>query len=129
MCLVAQSCLTLCNPMDCSPPGSSVHGILQARLLEWVTISSSRRSSQPRERTCVSGISCIDRQILHYCTSPQTVAEIQSGSSAQRLSFQPQTFLGDAVGSVPYHCNKASHMKVLLSQHIQKMCLCYPVIY
>ena len=43
-CLVAK-CLTLCNPMDCSLPGSSVHGILQARILEWVAISSSRRSS------------------------------------------------------------------------------------
>ena len=40
--LVAQSCPTLCNPMDCSPPGSSVHGILQARILEWVAISFSR---------------------------------------------------------------------------------------
>ena len=39
MCLVAQLCLTLCNPMDCSPPGSSVHGILQARILEWVAMS------------------------------------------------------------------------------------------
>ena len=46
---VAQSCPTLCDPMDCSPPGSSVHGILQARILEWVAISSSRRSSQPRD--------------------------------------------------------------------------------
>ena len=46
--LVAQSCLTLCNPTDSSPPGSSVHGILQARILEWVTISFSRGSSQPR---------------------------------------------------------------------------------
>ena len=36
--LVTQSCLTLCNPMDCSPPGSSVHGILQERILEWVTV-------------------------------------------------------------------------------------------
>ena len=42
---VAQSCLTLCDPMDCSPPGSSVHGILQARVLEWVVISFSRGSS------------------------------------------------------------------------------------
>ena len=41
-----QSCPTLCNPVDCSPPGSSVHGILQARILEWVAISSSRGSSQ-----------------------------------------------------------------------------------
>ena len=40
---------TLCQPMDCSPPGSSVHGIFQARILEWVAISFSRRSSQPRD--------------------------------------------------------------------------------
>ena len=46
-CLVAQLCPTLCDPMDCSPPGSSVHGILQARILEWVAISSSRESSYP----------------------------------------------------------------------------------
>ena len=43
--LVIQSCLTLCDPMDCSPPGSSVHGIPQARILEWVAISFSRGSS------------------------------------------------------------------------------------
>ena len=45
---VAQSCPTLCDPMDCSLPGSSVHGILRARVLEWVAISFSRGSSQPR---------------------------------------------------------------------------------
>ena len=54
--LVAQSCLTLCDPMRCSPPGSSVHGILQARILEWVATSSSRRSSGPRIRIQVSCI-------------------------------------------------------------------------
>ena len=53
---VVQSCRTLCDPMDCSLPGSSVHGILQARILEWVTISFSRGSSQPRDRTQVSCI-------------------------------------------------------------------------
>ena len=53
---VAQSCLTLCIPMDCSPPGSSVHGILQTRTLEWVAISSSRGSSRPRDQTQVSHI-------------------------------------------------------------------------
>ena len=42
VCSVAQLCPTLCNPMDCSPPGSSVHGIIPARILEWVAISSSR---------------------------------------------------------------------------------------
>ena len=45
---------TLCDPMDCSRPGSSVHGILQARILEWVVMPSSRESSQPREWTQVS---------------------------------------------------------------------------
>ena len=52
--LVAQSCLTLCNPLDCSPPGSSVHGILQARILEWVAIPFSKGSSRSRDRTWVS---------------------------------------------------------------------------
>ena len=52
--LAAQSCPTLCNPMDCSPPGSSVHEIFQARILEWVAISFSRESSHPRDRTRVS---------------------------------------------------------------------------
>ena len=47
--LVTQSCLTLCDPMDCRSPGSSVQGILQARLLEWVAISFSRGSSRPRD--------------------------------------------------------------------------------
>ena len=56
LCLVAQSCLTLGNPMDCSPPGSSIHGILQARTLEWVVISFSRGSSQPKDQTQVSRI-------------------------------------------------------------------------
>ena len=54
--LVAQWCLTLCDPLDCSPPGSSVHGILQAGILEWVAIPYSRRSSQPRNWTRVSCI-------------------------------------------------------------------------
>ena len=49
--LVPQSCLTLCDPMDYSPPGSSIHGILQARTLEWVAVPSSRGSSQPRDQT------------------------------------------------------------------------------
>ena len=54
--LVAPSCLTLCNPMDCSPPGSSIHGILQARILEWVAISFFRITSGSRDKTRVSYI-------------------------------------------------------------------------
>ena len=48
-CLVTKLCLTLCGPMDCSPPGSFVYGIFQARILEWVAISSSKGSSWPRD--------------------------------------------------------------------------------
>ena len=53
VCFVAQPCLTLCDLKDCSPPGSSVHGTLQARILEWVAMPSSRGSSQPRDQTQV----------------------------------------------------------------------------
>ena len=53
---VAQSCPTLCDPVDCSLPGSSIHGILQERILEWVAISFSRGSSRPRDWTQVSCI-------------------------------------------------------------------------
>ena len=62
---LSQSCLTLCHPTDCSLPGSSVHGIFQARILEWVAISFSRRSSQPRDWTQVSCIvgRCLNSQI------------------------------------------------------------------
>ena len=58
VCSVVQSCLTLCNPMDCSPSGSSMHEIFQARILEWVAISSGRGSSLPRDWihiTCIVG--------------------------------------------------------------------------
>ena len=65
--LVAQSCLTLCNPMDCSPPGSSVHGILQARILEWVAMPSSMGSSQPRDGTSISSISCTSSVCVCVC--------------------------------------------------------------
>ena len=54
LCLVSQLSLTLCDPMDCSPPGFSVHWILQARILEWVVVPFSRESSQPRDQTQVS---------------------------------------------------------------------------
>ena len=64
MCILrAKSCLTLCSPTICSPPGSSVHGISQARMLEWVVISFSRGSFQPRNWTYVY---CIGRGILYH---------------------------------------------------------------
>ena len=59
-------CLTLHNPMDCSLPGSSVHRILQARLLEWVAMLSSRGSSRPKDQTLVSHMSCFGRRVLYH---------------------------------------------------------------
>ena len=64
--------LMLGDTTDYSPPGSSVHRILQARVLEWVAISSSRGSSRPRDQTCVSCISCTGRQILYHCATWET---------------------------------------------------------
>ena len=73
-CLVTKSYLILCDPMDYSQLGSSVHGILQARILEWIAISFSRGSSQPRDRT---HISCVGRQIL-YCWATRKVLAIMT---------------------------------------------------
>ena len=77
-------CLTLCDPMDCSPPGFSVHGILQARILEGVAISSSRGSSPSRDRTHVS---CIGRWILHHWATWE--AE-KPWFRAKRKDYSPQ---------------------------------------
>ena len=59
LCVCVQLCLTLHDPMDCRPPDSSVHGIFQARILEWVAVFSSTGSSWPRDWTCISCVSCI----------------------------------------------------------------------
>ena len=58
--------LTLCDSMDYSPPGSSVHGILQARILEWVAMPFSRGSFQPKNQIHISYVSCIVRQVLYH---------------------------------------------------------------
>ena len=60
------SCPTHSDPMDCSLPGSAVHAILQARILEWVAMLSSRRSSRPRDQTLISYVSYIGRQVLYH---------------------------------------------------------------
>ena len=78
LCLVAQSCPTLCYPMDCSPPDSSSMGILQARMLQRVAMSSSRESSQPRDETQVSHIAegvftiSATREAPEYCSGQPT---------------------------------------------------------
>ena len=66
---ITQSCPTLYDPMDCSPPGSSVYGIFQAIILEWVAISFPKGSSWPRDQTRVFCFSCIGRQTLYHSTT------------------------------------------------------------
>ena len=74
VCMLTQLCLTLWDdPMGCSLPGSFIHGTFQARMLEWVTLSFSRGSSQPRHQTHVSSVSCIGRQILYHCTTWEAI--------------------------------------------------------
>ena len=92
-CLVAQSCPTLCDPLHCSPPGFSVHGISQARILEWVAGSFSRGSPCPRDPTQVS---CTGRRILfHWATT--LFLKMRMGFSwscfpRQRVCANPSTY-------------------------------------
>ena len=78
---VAQSCPTLCDPMDCSLPGSSIHGIFQARILKWIAISFSRRSSQPRDWKQVSHI--VGRHFTIWATREAYFSSVQLSSVTQ----------------------------------------------
>ena len=90
-----QSCLTLCDPMDCSQPDSSVFRILQVRILEWVAIWYTRGSSQPKDRTHVSCVSCIGRQILYHCPTWEALLKweiLKAGDSAVIRNGRKQEF-------------------------------------
>ena len=109
--LVAQSCPILCDPMDCSPPGSSVHGISQARILEWVAIPFSRGSSRPRVWTWVS---CIAGRF--FTVSHQTWESNAGSSSLTPYALHPCLLLSTTLlargessgtpgaGSTSLHC-------------------------
>ena len=106
MCVCAKSlqlCLTLCDPMDCSLPGSSVHGIFQASTLEWITISSSRGSSQPRAQTHVSCILFSSVESLNHVQLFETpwTAACQASLSITNSSTGRQ---------IPYHCTPGKSM-------------------
>ena len=95
VCQVTQSCPTLCSPTKCSPPGSSVHGIFQARILEWGAISCFRGLSWSSGQTWVS---CIGRWILYHCTtweapnaSQVLIMSVCSGASHVWLFVTPWT--------------------------------------
>ena len=79
LCMHTQSCPTLCDPVDYSQPGSSVHGVFQARILEQVAISYFRASSWPRNQTrvlCISCVSCNGRWILYHCDTWEALATL-----------------------------------------------------
>ena len=93
MCAVL-SCFSrvrLCDSMDCGLPGFSVHGILQARILEWVTISYSRGSSQPRDQTHISYVSCFGRRVLYH--QRHLRSPILHNYTQKALKMPPENYL------------------------------------
>ena len=88
-CLVTQSSLTPCDPMDCSPLGSSVHEILQAKILEQIVISYFRESSPPKNRNCISCVSFIGRQILYLCATWEAQATVYQWSYWEKFQRWP----------------------------------------
>ena len=77
----------LCDPMDCSPPGSSVHGVFQARILEWVAIPYSRESSQPRDQTCIFPALWVDCLPLNHLGSPLCWYSLQVLNNLMKVNF------------------------------------------
>ena len=79
ICSIVQRCLTLCNPMDGSPPGSSIHGIFPSENTGWAAISSSGGPSRPRDQTRVSHVSCIAGGFLITEHTPRKLSNAKSG--------------------------------------------------
>ena len=102
--LVAQSCPTLCDSMDCSPPGSFVHGILQARILGWLAISFSRGSSRPRDQTqasCIAG------------RSKPLILGFPSGSAVKNPSAMQEMWIQSLGQEDPLEEGMATHSSIL----------------
>ena len=127
---VAQLCPALCNPMDCSPPGSSIHGILQARILEWVVISFSRGSSRPLEEiepwspalragALTSELPCsvVERQIQNLLTCFLERSKFFPGTGEITAILQAQGFpVSASVQRYSYYCQYYYH--VLSADHM-----------
>ena len=102
-------CLTVCHPTDCNPPGSSVLGILQARVLEWVAMSFSRESSQPRDRIWVSWSFCIKGRF--FTTEPLGNPD----STGARKKKKKQTLYPLEEAGPCHPSNKARHHRAELA--------------
>ena len=110
--VVAQSCSALWEPMDCSPPGSSVHGIFQAKILEWVAISFSRGSSRPRDQTQVSYIA--GRSFTIWATKKPppffVLKDRQSNPWAFNLLVKKNAVIHNFwIIIIPFSCNSTVH--------------------
>ena len=104
--LVSQSCPTHWDSMDYSLPGSFVHGILQARILEWVFIPFSRQSSWPRDGTCISYVSCTGMRVLYHSGhpgSPKTCGMYMQWNTTQPLKEWNNAICGNI--DVPRDCH------------------------
>ena len=104
-----QSCLILCNPVDCSPPGFSVHGIFQARILKWVAISYYRGSSQPRDQTSVSCIAGGFFTTESSGKAHECPYNSKHGTPKDRHPYGPkktQGFVLHTVGTGSVHCRQ-----------------------
>ena len=98
-----QSCPTLWDPMGCSPPGSSVRRISQARILEWVAIPFSRGSFWFRDRTHVSCISCIDRQVLYRWATWEALKIMYQFSSVAQSCLTLCDLMNRSTPGLPVH--------------------------
>ena len=120
---VTQSCLTLCDPMDYTLPGSSVRGISQTRILEWVAISFSREFSWPRDQTHFTCISCVARQVLYH-SEPMIVKQIKlsvySGELEQLWGREPNIIWGVTL------CQAQVDSKDTKLKHPWSVCLVIP---
>ena len=128
-----QSCPTLGNPMDCIPLGSSIHGILQARVLERAAISFSRGSSRPRDGARISRVSCFGWQVLHHCATWEPTYHLEAlpdgewlpcnksnlethsgntGKTPATLSAEAQPLLGSLIFCLPSDegCGRRAHL-------------------
>ena len=112
--------------MDYSPPGSSVHGIIQARTLEWLAIPSSRQSSWPRNQTCISYISCISWWVLYHFSSVQ-FSSVQSLSRV-RLFVTPWTAARHASLSITNSRSPPKLMSIVLVMPSNHLILCHPLL-
>ena len=93
-CLLSRSVVSdSCDPTDCSPPGSSVHGILQARILEWAAIPSSRGSSRPGDQTHVSCVSCLGRRFLYHRATRERLLWLSALNCLGRLKKYFEVYL------------------------------------